>query len=143
MRRESTLATFGVCPRKIFFGIVSSPLVPLTGLLMAACGGDDTSPGPVPVDSAAEDAATVDSGGGGGHETSTDVTTSDVPGETAPADATPDGDASPIADGGAKEMVYANAGTSLDAFDLDLTDGSLHVRPSISTNQILQFADFD
>jgi len=43
----------------------------------------------------------------------------------------------------AKEVVYANAGTSLYTFDFSPADGTLTQKASMDLGQVLQFAEFD
>lgn len=47
------------------------------------------------------------------------------------------------ADGGTKEVVFANAGLTLDTFDLNPVDGTLTPTASMTLPQTLQVADFD
>jgi|GEM_PF-210120 6-phosphogluconolactonase len=77
--------------------------------------------------------STGSSGGSGG--------VSDAgPESAAPADG---GDATVSDAGPSKEVLYANAGTTFNTFDLDPTTGDLTLASSMALPELLQFAEFD
>jgi 6-phosphogluconolactonase len=127
----------------------ASILVIAAGLaIWCGCSSDNTQ-----TDGGITDAAPDSNGGGDAAppDAGRDSTTSDAGGDSTALDGETDSlsDSGPVVDSSdaapGKEVVYANSGTSLNVFDLNPSDGTLTLKPTLTTvlPQVLQFADFD
>ncbi len=88
------------------------------------------------------DSTTPDTGSGTGADTGSDSTTAETGSDSA-METGPIVDASDAGVG--KEVLYSSSGSALNVFDINPSNGTLTLKPTLTQTlpQILQFADFD